>query len=566
MTANNKGILMKGSIKPADLPSPPQTALQVLKACSNDDVDYLELTSIVTNDPQLTAEILRMVNSAFYARNTPVTSLNQAISIIGTKSLRNLCLCLSVKDVFSAEQFSEDILSDFWTDSIYRAVVARHIAEISELDKDECFTAALLQDFGFLIMLYLNPDKVNSWYALRQLEPDKRLTKEKTIFSNTHTEVFKTLGKEWSLPDSIVDAVTLHHNCDDSENINVCKILNAADWFAYVISSDDINRASSACKKHIGKVLQLSDETIDGCFSHGSELVKSAADGMGIKLNLKNEYKELLQQSNIKLAEDNLNIQELNWKLQETIHERDKLSEELDNELKVAAEIQESLLPSNKDLPLHGFNLPAKQLSGDFYDYFMCDDGSILFCLADVSGKGVNASLLMVKASSLFHCLGKYVKNLEKLVNMINHELVETSIRGMFVTFICGRYDPVTASVEVINAGHPPALIISEDSKVKINSTSIPLGIDENTKFKTTRHSVKDAYLYMYTDGIFEAESDGEDIGITGLSDYFSEISSLNVAVQLLEIKKKLTSNMVNSFDDMTLLIIDGKRLQSSYV
>lgn len=549
---------MTGSIKPADLPSPPKTALLILQACSDDSVDFSDITKIVTNDPQLTIEILRMVNSAFYARNNSVTSLNQAISIIGTKSLRNLCLCLSVKDVFSENDFDGELLSDFWTDSIFRAVVAKYIAEICNQDQDECFTAGLLQDFGLLILLYLNPDKINSWYALRQLEPDKRLIKEKSIFGNTHTDVFKILGKEWSLPDSIVNAVAFHHDCMKAKVFDVCNILNATDWFSYVISADNVKQASFMCKKYIGESLGFSDEDIDECFTEVSELVKHAADGMGIKLNLRYKYEDLLQQSNIKLAEDNLNIQELNWELQQAISERDRLSAELDTELKLAAEIQESLLPDNKSIPIYGMNIPAKELSGDFYDYLKLKDGSVLFCLADVSGKGINASLLMVKTSSLFHCLGKYIHDLEKLVSMINCELVETSIRGMFVTFICGKYYPDKSKVEMINAGHPPAIIIAKNRKEKVNSTSIPLGIDLNTDFKKYEYSMKDSYLYMFTDGIFEAEINGHDIGVDGLVDYLLDISVLPVEQQLLAMSDKMSSGLINSFDDMTMLVIDG--------
>ena len=550
---------MIGSIKPADLPSPPKTALLILQACTDDSVDFSVITKIVTNDPQLTAEILRMVNSAFYARKSPANSLNQAISIIGTKSLINLCLCITIKDVLSEDVFDGEILSDFWTDSIYRAVVAKHIAELNGQDEDECFTAGLLQDFGLLILLYLNPDKMNSWYALRQLEPRKRLIKEQSIFANTHTDVFKVLGKEWSLPESIVNSVAYHHDCQNAENLDVCSILNAADWFSYVISADNVKQASFLCNKYIGESLQLNDEEIVECFNKVSDLVKVAADGMGIKLNLKHEYKDLLQQSNIKLAEDNLNIQELNWELQQAISERDRLSKELDAELKLAAEVQDSLLPDDKNIPVYGFNIPAKELSGDFYDYLKLKDGSILFCLADVSGKGVNASLLMVKTSSLFHCLGKYISDLEKLVSMINYELVETSIRGMFVTFVCGKYYPDTSIVEIVNAGHPPAIIISAEKNEKVNSATIPLGIDKNIEFKKQKYSIKDSYLYMFTDGIFESEVDGKSIGVDGLISYLSELSVFSIDKQLEQMSDRLSSGAINSFDDMTILVIDGK-------
>ena len=550
---------MIGLIKPADLPSPPKTALQVLKVCSDESVDFAEISKIVMNDPQLTTEILRMVNSAFYNRSSSVNTLNQAISIIGTKSLRNMCLCLSVKEVFSKDEFDEQLLSDFWTDSIYRAVVAKHLAELFGQDQDECFTAGLLQDFGLLVMIYLNPENASSWNALRQLEPDKRESREKTVFNYTHTEVFQLLGNQWSLPDSIIDSVYHHHQCDTSANKNVCDILNAADWFTYVISAENFQQASDLSKLHIRNTLKLNDEEIEKCFNQISAMVKQAAEGMGIELSQEVDYKNLLQKTNIKLAEDNLDIQELNMQLQQAVAERDRLSNELHEEIKLAAEIQESLLPKDKTIPLFGMNVAAKELSGDFFDYMILKDGCILFCLADVSGKGITASLLMVKTSSLFHCLGKYITDLEKLVSVINDELVETSIRGMFVTFICGRYNPSNNKVELINAGHPAAILMSAESHQTIDAVSIPLGIEKNIKFTKDNFSIKDSLLYLYTDGITESTINNSPIGVVGLIDFIKKIKDENIDKQLKVLTDMLTSDAINSFDDMTMLVVDGR-------
>lgn len=547
------------SFKPSELPSPPKSALDILNACADDSVDYCEITRLVTNDPQLTVEVLRMVNSAFYAMSQEISSLSQAISVIGVKSLRNLCLCLSIKEVFAGVDFDADFLNQFWTDSLFRAVAAKHIAQKTNKDPDECFTAGLLQDFGLLIMIYLDPDKISSWSSLRQIIPDQRIEKEKSIFGYSHTDIFKMMGEQWSLPESIVLPVVNHHDCEVSDVIDICNILNAADWFSYVMTSEKVKDSSGLCKNYLSKTLHIDGDEVDDCLTQISASVHQAASALGIKIKDIPEYTELLKKSNLKLAEDNLEIQELNWKLQETIKERDRLSLELDKELKLATEIQESLLPVDKKLPVFGFNVPAKQLSGDFYDYQELSDGSILFCLADVSGKGVNASLLMVKASSLFHCLGKFVPDLSKLVTIVNKELVETSIRGMFVTFFCGKYFPATGELQTINAGHLPALIIGENTSLSIESKSIPLGIVSDTEFIVDKFSLNKSVLYVYTDGITEAEFENKVIGIDGVNSFFNHINNLDIDRQLVEISDKYESNDLSTHDDMTILIVNGR-------
>lgn len=551
---------MIGSIQPSELPKPSQTTLSVLKACSDDSLDYSEITNLVINDPQLTIEVLRMVNSAFYTFENEINSLNQAISVIGIKSLRNLCLCLSVKGIFSDDVFNNDFLNEFWTDSLFRATAAKHLAEIKQLDKDECFTAGLLQDFGLLILFYLEPEKLPQWHSIQLIEPDKRLAKETELFGHTHVSVFELLSQQWGLPISITDPVIHHHDCGENKQVNVCMVLNAADWLTYVINSENVQESSDLCKSYFREELDISGDEVEVCLSHISSLVKSTANALGMKINEVPDYHDLLKQSNVRLAKDNLYIQDINWKLQETIKERDRLSLELTNELKLATEIQQSLLPEDIDPIIAGFNIPAKQLSGDFYDYQEVADGSILFCLADVSGKGVNASLLMVKVSSLFHCLGKFIFDLEKLMEVINKELVETSIRGMFVTFICGKYFKKTGVLKVINAGHPAAVIIDNTNKaIQVDSGSIPLGIVSDTKFNIETHSLKDSVLYVFTDGLTEAVINNQMIGPEGVLSILKEVSSVAINKQLPMIKDKYLSSNIKSNDDMTMLIVNGK-------
>ena len=96
--------------------------------------------------------------------------------------------------------------------------------------------------------------------------------------------------------------------------------------------------------------------------------------------------------------------------------------ERVRRELELAAEIQRSLLPSARPepFPVHGINMPARTVSGDFYDFFEVEDGCICFNLGDVSGKGMNAALLMAKTASLYRCLGKTVRDPGKL--MAHHQ------------------------------------------------------------------------------------------------------------------------------------------------
>ena len=144
----------------------------------------------------------------------------------------------------------------------------------------------------------------------------------------------------------------------------------------------------------------------------------------------------------------------LNARMAEALVEQERVRRELE----LAAEIQRSLLPSPRpgSYPVHGVNVPARTVSGDFYDFFPSGDGRICFNLGDVSGKGMNAALLMAKTASLYRCLGKSEHSPGRLLGRLNEEICETATRGMFVTMVGGIYDPATGLVRLANAGHEP--------------------------------------------------------------------------------------------------------------
>ncbi len=118
--------------------------------------------------------------------------------------------------------------------------------------------------------------------------------------------------------------------------------------------------------------------------------------------------------------------------------------ERMRKELELAREIQIGLLPQDDDsniFPIRGMNVPALEVSGDFYDFFKRDDGLIYFNLADVSGKGMNAAMLMAKASSLLHHLAKSISDPGELLSRVNDEICESISHGMFVTLVSGFLD-----------------------------------------------------------------------------------------------------------------------------
>lgn len=153
-------------VRPSDLPAPPKDAIRIVQACSRAGIDSRDLGQIVANDPVLTAELLRVANSAFFGLVSQVKSVARAVTVLGNRALRNLVLCISMRDALRADSIRGFDIDAYWEDALRRAVSARSLAALAGLDADECFTVGLLQDFGLLVMLYLMPDQVERWDLL----------------------------------------------------------------------------------------------------------------------------------------------------------------------------------------------------------------------------------------------------------------------------------------------------------------------------------------------------------------------------------------------------------------
>ncbi len=251
----------------------------------------------------------------------------------------------------------------------------------------------------------------------------------------------------------------------------------------------------------------------------------------------------------------------INARLTSALIEQEKVRRELE----LAAEIQRNLLPrrSPASFPVHGINVPARGVSGDFYDIFTLADGRVCFNVGDVSGKGMNAALLMAKTSSLYHCLGKTVHDPGRLLAMVNAEICETGTRGMFVTMVGGVYDPASGVVRFANAGHEPPLYRDARGRyVACPAEAPPLGIAPDLMggagYPVTELSLDAGVFSVFTDGVTEGRLDsGEMLGVEGFMRLTEEFARLGAVERLTAIAARLNRPGTILHDDLTILVIE---------
>jgi sigma-B regulation protein RsbU (phosphoserine phosphatase) len=258
-----------------------------------------------------------------------------------------------------------------------------------------------------------------------------------------------------------------------------------------------------------------------------------------------------------------------NARMAEALVEQERLARELE----LAAEIQRSLLPSppGPGYPVSGVNIPARTVSGDFFDFFELDDGRICFNLGDVSGKGMNAALLMAKTASLYRCLGKTIDQPGRLLARVNAEICETATRGMFVTMVGGIYDPWTGIVRISNAGHEPPLFHDRDGGfTEYPAEAPPLGImppmsEDDEAFPESELLLDGGTFYIFTDGVTEGYVEGgQELTVEGLKEMLVENAGLEVSERLGAVTRRINRGEGNLRDDLTLLAIyDGDEFEN---
>ncbi len=191
----------------------------------------------------------------------------------------------------------------------------------------------------------------------------------------------------------------------------------------------------------------------------------------------------------------------------------------MDEELRTASNIQRRLLPPAPTgvagYSFVGTNQPSRTVSGDYYDFLVRPDGRIYFVIADVSGKGVPAGLMMAGLQVAFRIFAKSNPDPATLVAQLNESLHETLPRSKFVTLFLGRLDTATGVVEFVNAGHTPPLWIRRSGAEEVLAGDILLGVVTAAHYLNRKLQLEPGEsLVLFTDGVTEAQnSSGTDLG-----------------------------------------------------
>ncbi len=244
--------------------------------------------------------------------------------------------------------------------------------------------------------------------------------------------------------------------------------------------------------------------------------------------------------------------------------EKQKLEEELD----LAREIQRNLLPQKipayNNFEIAAVNLSSKQVGGDYYDIIALDENTCCIAIADVSGKGVPASLLMANMQAFLQVICRQNIPIADATGMINDLISQNTSDGRFITFFWGIFDDINKAVKYVNAGHNPPLLLRNGKIIKLEIGGIILGVMK-TIFPYKSEIVQlqsDDVLILFTDGISEAmNKNGEEFTDKKLEELALSITSESSERILQKIKQEVQTFAEGTIqsDDMTMVVIKVK-------
>jgi putative nucleotidyltransferase with HDIG domain len=263
-----------------DLPTLPVVFRQLFAMMQDPDVQAPALAAFIARDQSLTTRILRIVNSALYGSDKPVTSISRAVVIMGFQAVRSAALAASVFEHF-AQQTSivEFPLDRFWSHSVASSCLAREISESRRVaNADDAYVVGLLHDVGKLVMLRYFPHDVDALCRAAQEQRFTWLGCEDVLFMVNHATVARAVFRAWDFPGAVVEAIGCHHHPRAaSRHAELAAIAHLADHLAGVAGFPCPGaRPPDAVAPEALKLLDLSTTALDDIIENaGEEIARS---------------------------------------------------------------------------------------------------------------------------------------------------------------------------------------------------------------------------------------------------------------------------------------------------
>jgi len=313
------------------LPTFPAIALRIIEVVKADDASMSELTKIVSSDPALVARVLKISNSSFYALPQKVDSIQKALTILGTETLKNIALSFVIVNWMKSsngESFNYEI---FWKRAVTSAVAADLVSAAINQRTDDIFITALLQDIGIVILYMCMPEEYLKVFDEKRVTALPVVKVEKKTFGYDHAEMGARILEKWGLPEAIYTPIAFHHNTKNSPVSFSTKVQVL--WLSDRMSSIYHGSRCAEQLKDIHRTLQRSygfnEEDISKIIDAVAEKTVEILSYFEIDAGNMKPYSQLLIDANEALGKMNISYEQLILELKRSKESVETLAIEL---------------------------------------------------------------------------------------------------------------------------------------------------------------------------------------------------------------------------------------------
>jgi putative nucleotidyltransferase with HDIG domain len=225
------------------LPSMPAVVSELMVQLDHDDVNLADLARKIGVDPALTVRVLRLANSSFYGLKREVRTLDEAVAVLGLRSLRNLVTTAAVMDKLTVNPDSALAFEAYWRHALGTALCARGIATRKGLDPESAYVAGLLHDIGRLALATLFSGPYKQVLERQAIDDIPLVQAEHATLGLDHAMVGAALARHWNFPESIRQAIAEHHNTSQTELDTLVMVTHAADALAHALDFEGAQNA-----------------------------------------------------------------------------------------------------------------------------------------------------------------------------------------------------------------------------------------------------------------------------------------------------------------------------------
>ncbi len=333
--------LLQKTLNSDELPTLPTVASKLITLTSEEETTLDDIAQLVSQDIALSAKILKVSNSEFYSFPQQISSINQAVSILGTNAVRSLVLSFSFLSLKNREDESRFDFKKFWEKSLASAVGAKLILEkIKDADTEEIFIAGLLQNLGELILARTFPEKYGTQLPIIEgRQKDSKGGDEWLLMAN-HSIIGAEVAKSWGFPEVLILPIQYHHDpgkCSSS-NVKIQSTVNAvylSDLLVNIFYSDKPETYHRQFSEEAKKLLGLNSDHIESILEQMHSKVQEAGSYFNLEIKSSKSVQEILQEANIRLSLLNLDYDQINKQLVQAKIHLEEMTKELEEKNRI---------------------------------------------------------------------------------------------------------------------------------------------------------------------------------------------------------------------------------------